>query len=44
METKLKLYELEDNFQNTDFFRASKSTIINPGSCEESKPITGRQI
>ena len=23
-ETKLKLYELEDNFQNTDFFRASK--------------------
>lgn len=28
-ETKLKLYELEDRFFGTDFFRASKSTIIN---------------
>ena len=30
-ETKLKLYELEDNDHQS-------------GSCEESKPITGRQI
>lgn len=28
-ETKLKLYELEDIFRGTDFFRASKSCIIN---------------
>lgn len=28
-ETKLGLYELEDTFQGTDFFRASKSCILN---------------
>ncbi len=28
-ETKLKLYELEEIFRNTDFFRASKSCIVN---------------
>lgn len=28
-ETKLRLYELEDTFQGTDFFRASKSCILN---------------
>ena len=28
-ETKLKLYELEDIFRGTDFFRASKSCIVN---------------
>lgn len=28
-EVKLKLYELEEMLANTDFFRASKSTIIN---------------
>ncbi len=28
-DTKSKLYELEKQLENTDFFRASKSTIIN---------------
>lgn len=28
-ETKMKLYELEEMFQNTDFLRTSKSAIIN---------------
>lgn len=28
-ETKMRLYELEDIFQGTDFFRASKSCIVN---------------
>ncbi|MCM1056140.1 MAG: LytTR family transcriptional regulator DNA-binding domain-containing protein [Firmicutes bacterium] len=28
-DTKSKLYELEEQLKNTDFFRASKSTIIN---------------
>ncbi|MDE6064971.1 MAG: LytTR family transcriptional regulator, partial [Lachnospiraceae bacterium] len=29
LETKRKLYEIERQFAGTDFFRASKSTIIN---------------
>ncbi len=40
-ETKLKLYELEDNFQNTDFFRASKSTIINLVHVKNLSPSLG---
>ena len=28
-ECKLKLYELERRFAETDFFRATKSTIVN---------------
>lgn len=28
-ETKLKLYEIEEEFRNTSFFRASKSIILN---------------
>ena len=28
-DTRSKLYELEKQLDNTDFFRASKSTIIN---------------
>lgn len=28
-DTRNKLYELEERLKNTDFFRASKSTIIN---------------
>jgi DNA-binding LytR/AlgR family response regulator len=28
-ETKLKLYEIEEDYRNTSFFRASKSVILN---------------
>lgn len=28
-ETKQKLYEIEEDYRNTDFFRASKSVILN---------------
>lgn len=28
-ETKLKLYEIEEQYSNTNFFRASKSVILN---------------
>ena len=37
-ETKLKLYELEDIFQGTDFFRASKSCIVNLAKVRSLSP------
>lgn len=37
-ETKLKLYELEDIFRETDFFRASKSCIVNLAKVRSLSP------
>lgn len=37
-ETKKKLYELEQDFFNTEFFRASKATIINLEKVEYISP------
>ena len=37
-ETKLKLYELEERLTHTDFFRASKSTIINLAKVKNFSP------
>ena len=37
-ETKLKLYELEERFYGTDFFRASKSVIMNLAKVESLSP------
>lgn len=37
-ETKLKLYELEKRLEGTDFFRASKSTIINLAKVKNISP------
>lgn len=37
-ETKLKLYELEGRLSGTDFFRASKSTVINLAKMESLSP------
>lgn len=37
-ETKYKLYELEKRLSGTDFFRASKSTIINLSKVESMSP------
>ena len=36
--TKLKLYELEEIFRNTDFFRASKSCIVNLSKVKRLSP------
>ncbi len=37
-ESKQKLYEYEAQFQNTDFFRASKSVILNKGKIKSLSP------
>ena len=37
-ETKRKLYELEQIFQGTDFFRASKSCIVNLAKVKSLSP------
>lgn len=42
-ETKLKLYELENQLQNTKLFRCSKSMIINLGKIISISPsVNGR--
>lgn len=38
-ESKLKLYEVEDEYAGSDFFRASKSTILNLARIESIKPM-----
>ncbi|MBP1754936.1 MAG: LytTR family transcriptional regulator [Firmicutes bacterium] len=37
-ETKQKLYEIEEEFKNTDFFRASKSVILNVSKIKSISP------
>lgn len=37
-ETKQKLYELEEQFEGTDFFRASKSCIVNLAKVRSVSP------
>ncbi len=42
-ETKLKLYEIELEYQNTNFFRASKSIILNASKIKSISPaFSGR--
>ena len=43
-ESSLRLYELEEKFANSDFFRASKSTIINLSKIKVITPIFGGRI
>ncbi len=38
-ESKLKLYEIETQYENLGFFRASKSTILNIGKIESVSPV-----
>ncbi|EHJ02412.1 MULTISPECIES: LytTR family DNA-binding domain-containing protein [unclassified Clostridium] len=38
-ESKLKLYEIEAQYENLGFFRASKSTILNIGKIESVSPV-----
>ncbi|MDO5520199.1 MAG: LytTR family DNA-binding domain-containing protein [bacterium] len=37
-ESKQKLYEFEEQFKNTDFFRASKSVILNRNKIKSLSP------
>ncbi len=42
-ESKLKLYEIEENYDNTYFFRASKSVILNITKIKSISPaFSGR--
>ena len=38
-ESKLKLYEIEQIYENGDFFRASKSTILNITKINSVSPL-----
>lgn len=38
-ESRLKLYEIEKVYENWDFFRASKSTILNITKIDSVKPV-----
>ena len=42
-EVKAKLYEIEEDFEGTDFFRASKSSIVNLAQIKSLTPaFSGR--
>lgn len=41
LETKKKLYEIEEEYANTDFFRASKSVILNLSKVKHFAPEFG---
>lgn len=43
-ETPLKLYELEEQLQDIDFFRASKSSIINFHKIKSLRPDFGGKM
>jgi DNA-binding LytR/AlgR family response regulator len=38
-ESRLKLYEIETEYENRNFFRASKSTILNIAKIESVTPV-----
>ena len=40
-EVRYKLYEIEEMYANTDFFRASKSAIINLAKVKQFAPDFG---
>lgn len=43
-ENTMRLYELEEKFANSDFFRASKSTIINLSKIKIITPVFGGRL
>lgn len=43
-ENTMRLYELEEKFSNSDFFRASKSTIINLSKVKVITPVFGGKL
>lgn len=44
VETQLRLYQLEEKLNSCDFFRASKSTLINMKHIEKAKPMLNRNL
>lgn len=38
-ESRLRLYEIETDYEGSDFFRASKSSILNISRIESLKPV-----
>lgn len=43
-EMTLRLYEIESSYNEADFFRASKSTIINISKIKSIKPLFGGKV
>lgn len=43
-EVKLKLYEIEQKYAEMNFFRASKSVIINPNKIKTIEPVLGSRL
>lgn len=43
-ETELRLYELEERLQSQDFFRASKSALVNFNAIQSLRPDLGGRI
>lgn len=43
-EVTLKLYEIEERYSGMDFFRASKSTVINIGKIKTILPVFGGKL
>jgi len=43
-ETSLRLYEIEEIYPDTDFFRSSKSTVINVSKIKMIKPLFGGKV
>ena len=43
-ESKLKLYEIEEKYENTDYIRISKSSIVNLNKIKSIRPDFGGKI
>lgn len=43
-EIKQRLYEIEENFRGNDYFRASKSIILNLSKIDHLSPVLGNRI
>ena len=43
-EIRRKLYELEENFENSDFLRISKSTIVNVSKIVKLEPYFNSRL
>lgn len=44
LKTELKLYEIEENFKDSDFIRINKSVIINMSKIKTLRPLLNSKI